>query len=195
MQQEETDVVTLLAWDLDQHFHSLIMLYQHRLYAFALRHVGNPHDAEDLVQEAFIQAYYALGRYPKERIRSLALLSWLYRILLNLVYNWSKHQTYVRILPYDFSQSGEVMGLMDDEREQPDQMVESREAVRELETFVAQLPESYRAAINLYYFEGYSQQEVAQLLNQPLGTVKSALHRGTMLLRNALRTQQQNTRC
>jgi RNA polymerase sigma-70 factor (ECF subfamily) len=67
--------------------------------------------------------------------------------------------------------------------------VYQREWRRELERWVATLPEPYRSAINLHYFEDLSLREVAELLNQPVGTVKANVHRGLQLLRKGLKTQ------
>ena len=194
MKQEENEILRLLVQDLDHQFHHLVTLYQHRLYAVALRHMGNEHDAQDLVQEVFMQAYYALRRYPAQRIQSLYIQSWLYRILLNLFYNNRNRLALVPMIPLDLSEDGPHLAITNNEQEQPDQVVENREAIRELERFVHLLPERYRTAINLYYFEDYSQQEIADLLHRPLGTVKSIIHRGTTLLRHELRAKKLGTR-
>ncbi len=59
-----------------------MLVYQHRLYAFALRQVGNAQDAEDIVQETFLRAHHALKDYSASRIRTLQLRQWLYKITL-----------------------------------------------------------------------------------------------------------------
>src|ERR687883_333910 len=76
-----------VAVDLDGHFEQLVLHYQGRLYGFALRLIGDPADAEECVQDAFVRAYRALRRYPSERRRALRLQAWLYRITLNVVRN------------------------------------------------------------------------------------------------------------
>src|SRR5918911_1460427 len=76
-----------LAVDVDGHFEQLVLHYQDRLYGFALRLIGDPADAEECVQDAFVRAYRALRRYPSERRRALRLQAWLYRITLNVVRN------------------------------------------------------------------------------------------------------------
>ncbi len=183
------DVRALLATDLDHYFQQLVLSFQQRLYAFALRQAGNPQDAEDIVQEAFIRAYHALADYPAERIRILKLQPWLYKITLNIFY---RHRSGTRLecLPLDLSEESTFLEIEDDEREQPEKVLEAREDLRELEAMLSRLPEAYRVPISCYYFEDLSYHEIAELLNQPIGTVKSHVHRGMLLLRKTVETQQ-----
>jgi RNA polymerase sigma-70 factor (ECF subfamily) len=87
MERQHTDVAALLADDLNGNFKLFVTSYQPTIYAFLLRHTGNVYDAEDMAQEAFIQAYYALVDYPVQRRRTLTLRQWLYKIALNIFYN------------------------------------------------------------------------------------------------------------
>jgi RNA polymerase sigma-70 factor (ECF subfamily) len=180
----------LLATNLNRHFPQLVLQTQQRLYAFVLRQTGSPQDAEDIVQEAFLRAYHALADYPPERIRQMKLQPWLYKITVHLFY---RHRSSAPppCLPLDLSQESALLELEDDEREQPERVVESREDLRELEALLAGLPEPYRGAINCYYFEDLSYREIAELFHQPIGTVKSNVHRG-MLLRKSLWAQQRS---
>src|SRR6185369_939386 len=76
-----------LAEDLEGSFERLVREYQDRLYSFAHRLAGNPQDAEEIAQDAFVRAYRAMKTYPAERIRSLSLKAWLYQITLNVARN------------------------------------------------------------------------------------------------------------
>ncbi|HYK84836.1 MAG TPA: RNA polymerase sigma factor [Ktedonobacteraceae bacterium] len=181
-----------LAADLNRYFSQLVLTYQHRLYAFALRQSGSLQDAEDIAQEAFIRAYYALGDYPPERIRLIKLQPWLYKITLNVFYERLRHAR-LQLVPLDITEDSLHLDIEDDWREQPDVVLENREGIRELETLVHTLPAQYREAISLFYFEDLSYREIAELLNCPIGTVKSTLHRGTKLLRKTLETQKRET--
>src|SRR5260221_5057658 len=87
MEPEEARLLACLAANLDAHFAELVTAYQHRLYVFVLRQTGSVQDAEDIVQETFLQAYFALGNYPGWRVRTLRLQAWLYRIALHLFYS------------------------------------------------------------------------------------------------------------
>lgn len=180
-----TGLPALLATSVNRYFGQLVLDYQQRLYAFALRQTGCAQDAEDIVQEGLIRAYYALGDYPPERVRMLKLQPWLYKIVLHVYYNRLR-QSRLHVVTLDAPEESNVLDIEDDAREQPEAIFEEAERLRELESLVATLPEQYRVAVSLYYFEELSYREIAELLNQPLGTVKSNLHRGTRLLRAAL---------
>jgi RNA polymerase sigma-70 factor (ECF subfamily) len=187
MQQHSRDLPALLASDLDGHFGQLMLVYRHRLHAFALRHTGNTQDAEDIVQETFLRAHHALKNYPGARIRTLQIQQWLYKITLNILRNRAR-QVEPQSAPLDVSEGSPVLEI-EDQFGEPDEEVYRREWRRELERWVATLPEPYRSAVNLHYFEDLSLREVAELLNQPVGTVKANVHRGLQLLRRSLETQ------
>ncbi len=188
MDQSDMSLPALLAMDLDRYFHQLVQAYQPRLYTFVSRQGSSPHDAEDIVQEALIRAYYALGDYPEERVRALKLQPWLYKITLNEFYNPARRSR-LQCVPLDLSEESALLEVEDNWREQPDVIVEETERLQELEALVVTLPGQYREAVNLYYFEDMTYQEIAEMLSQPLGTIKSNVHRGIRLLRKALETQ------
>ena len=188
MTRENVDLPALLATDLDGYFGQLVLDYQQRLYIFALHQTGSAQDAEDIVQEALLRAYYALGDYPVERVRTLKLQPWLYKIALHVYYNRSR-QLKLPVVPLNVLEDGSLLDIEDDWHGQPEVAFEDAERVRELESLLATLPEQYRTAVSLYYFEELSYREIADLLNQPMGTVKSNLHRGVRLLREALAKQ------
>src|SRR5512141_774649 len=83
----EQTLEACLARDLDGCFERMVREYQDRLYSFAHRLSGNPQDAEEIAQDAFVRAYRAMRAYPAERIRALQLKAWLYRITLNVARN------------------------------------------------------------------------------------------------------------
>lgn len=188
MAQSDGELLALLATNLDGYFKQLVLSYQQRLYTFVLRQTGSLQDAEDIVQEAFIRAYYALADYPTERIRTLKLQAWLFKITLNIFYRRMGNAR-LQLVSLDISEESMHLEIEDDSCEQPERVAEDREGLRELEAVVATLPPRYREVVNLYYFENLGYREIAELLNQPLGTVKSNVHRGTRLLRKALETQ------
>jgi RNA polymerase sigma-70 factor (ECF subfamily) len=97
MNQGHEDLPQLLAIDVDRYFEQLMLDYQHRLYAFTLRQVGNQQNAEDIVQEAFLRAHHALTNYPASRIRELRLQQWLYKITLNVLRNSMRNQQHAEV--------------------------------------------------------------------------------------------------
>jgi RNA polymerase sigma-70 factor (ECF subfamily) len=189
MDQAETELLYSLAHDLHGHFIQVVQRYQQRLYVFACRLAGSQ-EAEDILQEAFVSAYVSLENYGPERIRSLKLQAWLYRIVLN-VYSHHARAARLHLVPLTpFAESDEYP-LEDCPEERPEALFEQREQLTALEECVARLPESHRVAVTCYYFESLSYQEIAELLDQPLGTVKSNIYRGVRRLRATLKAEEQ----
>lgn len=142
------------------------------LYGTAYRMTRNAHDAEDLVQETYLRAFKAFDRYtPGTNIRA-----WLYTIL---------H----RVRTDAFRRAGrspETVELLDDGPAVPpaqDALASGGEAIARA---LARLPESFRTAVVLRDVEEFSYAEIAKILDVPIGTVMSRIHRGRALLRRAL---------
>jgi RNA polymerase sigma-70 factor (ECF subfamily) len=190
MDAQDDSLPGLLATDLDAHFEHLVLSYQHGLHAFALRHTGSPQLAEDIVQEAFMRAYSTLQNYPPYRIGTLKLRPWLYKITLNVFYGHLRSSR-LQELPLDGTEGSPMLEAIDEDwLNQPELVIENKEWLGKLEAGVARLPLPFRELVNLYYFEELSYREITEVLNLPLGTVKSGIHRGTRLLRQALQTQE-----
>ena len=83
----QTELTAALARDLDGTFERMVLSQQDRLYSIALRMLGDPRDAEEIAQDAFVRAYRALAGYEADRIRDLQLRAWLATIVLNLCRN------------------------------------------------------------------------------------------------------------
>lgn len=178
-----------LAVNLDGCFERLVLTYQQRLYAFALRLTGNAQDAEEITQDAFVRAYRALATYPIERVRALALRPWLYQITLNVVRNRQRGH-HLQQVPLE-KPDGSAIEVAEDAQRQPEAVLERAEHANELGKLVTALPERYRAAVVLRHIAGFGYGELATILDQPVGTVKANVHRGTKLLRAALTDQQE----
>jgi RNA polymerase sigma-70 factor (ECF subfamily) len=179
-----------LAADLDGAFENMVRAFQDRLYSFALRLGGSREDAEEVAQDAFVRAYRALKTYPPERIRALSLQAWLYRITLNVARNrWRGKR--VRLVSFenggaDGEAARRAWEAPDAAERRPDSRLEREQERAGLASLVATLPERYRAALILRYVEGLRLEEVATILEQPLGTAKSNVHRAVNLLRRAI---------
>jgi RNA polymerase sigma-70 factor (ECF subfamily) len=182
MELREDELPALLATDLRGHFDLLVLSYASQLYAFALRWIGNPTDAEDIVQGAFERAFITLSNYPAPHIRAMILRPWLYKVILNVARNYvSRYRLHA--ISLELVEDEEVLERDEDWQYQPELVVESTERRRELEALVATLAPCYRNAISLCYFGDLSYQETANVLNMSLGTIKFYVHRGLELLR------------
>ncbi len=192
MHYEDSKLPELLALDLDTYFKQLALQYQDVLYTFALRLTGRAQDAEDIVQEALLGAYLTLAHYPVERIRTLNLRGWLYKLTLNVFRN-SKRGSRLLIMPLDLDDESQALAMQDAEEERPEVLFEGAERLRELAALVGNLPEHYRLVVTCYYFEELTYPEIAELLDQPLGTVKSRMHRAVRMLRQRMQQQERNS--
>ena len=182
MEQSDDELPDLLATNLRDSFELLVLRYASQLYVFALRWIGNPTDAEDIVQVTFERAFITLDNYPVQLIRALNLRPWLYKVTLNVACNYvsrSKLQT----ISLDLLEDGDLIEQDEDWQNQPELVVESSERRRELEALVATLAPSYRDAISLCFFGDLSYKETANILNKSIGTIKFYVHRGKELLR------------
>ncbi len=161
--------------------------FMDQLYGAALRMTRNPSDAADLVQETFVKAYAAFGQYKQ----GTNLKAWLYRILTNTFINiYRKKQR----APYE----GTIDELEDWQIGGAESMTQGRatrsaeaEAIDHLpdsavKDALQSIPEDFRLAVYFADVEGFSYQEIAEIMKTPVGTVMSRLHRGRRMLRGLL---------
>ena len=163
-------------------FNQLVLRWERPIYALAYRVIGREDDARDVCQETFLRAFRALGGFKGQAKFS----SWLYRITLNLCRDWIRRQ---RRQPV--AQAPEGVDLLDLATETtPAESIEDLVARRELSHAVARamasLPDEQRTAIILKEYHGLTFQEIADLLDCPLSTVKTRLYQGLTVLRRQL---------
>ena len=155
-------------------FDLLVLKYQGRVAQLVSRYVNNTAEVEDVTQEAFIKAYRAL---PKFRGDS-AFYTWLYRIAANAAKNHlvalSRRPT--TDLALDDSESYEVPGRLKD-NESPDEVIMGQQLEAVISQAIDALPLELKAALTLREFEGLSYDEIAEVLECPIGTVRSRIFR------------------
>ncbi len=161
-------------------FADLLALHERFVYNLALRVIGNPTEAEDVAQEAFVRAWQAL---PGFRGGS-ALRTWLYRIVINLCINRFPRlrRELSELSESDIDSLPEATCLDHD----PALRSELRERRALLHREIERLPECQRLLLTLRYQDELSYEEIASLVGLPLGTVKTGLFRAKERLRQAL---------
>ena len=157
-------------------FEALYRTHAKRLYSLAYRFVGNTADAEELLQEIFLQAHRRLDSFRHEA----ALSTWLHRLAVN------------RCLDHVRSRSARQSALTEPLSEESSTPLRARVSTDpltrlELERAIASLPDGYRAVFILHDVEGYEHREVAELLGIAVGTSKSQVHKARLRLRTLLR--------
>ena len=164
-------------------FEEQALPYLDRLYSAALRYTRNPADAEDLVQEAIAKAYSSYHQFQQ----GTNLRAWLYRILHNTYINQYRKkqrrpQETLQDEIDDFSFYDAInQGGRSAEREVLEQLSDA-----EIKQALADLPETFRMAVYLADVEGFAYKEIAEIMDTPIGTVMSRLHRGRKALQKAL---------
>lgn len=162
------------------------MMYVDQLYAAALRMSRNPADAEDLVQETYAKAFSSFHQYAD----GTNLKAWLYRILTNTYINlyrkrqrepYQTHSDTIEDWQLAKASSHQSTGLLSAEAQALEHLPDSA-----VITALQNLPEDFRMAVYYSDVEGFSYKEISEIMNTPVGTVMSRLHRGRKLLRDSL---------
>lgn len=180
---DDTQLAGRLARDLDGSFEALVHAHVDRCHAIALRVTGNPHDAEEVTQDALVRAYRALAGYEPERIRDLRVRAWLTTIVLNLCRNRARR----RVPPSTPLVSLVEMGAEPaaDASTDPARLAALADRRERLAALLAGLPERYRVPVVLRHVDDLSYAELALVLGRPEGTLKAQVHRGLAMLRAA----------
>lgn len=157
----------------------LVRAYQKQVYALCLRMVGDPGEAEDLTQEAFVKSWQGLEYYRYEA----AFSTWLYRLTTNLCLDHLRRRKRQAALTAAWDEEAEYR----DTALTPEEACLRREAYGELDAAMAALSPEDRALLVLRVVRELSYEEIAADLNIPVGTVKSRLSRARMRLKESFR--------
>src|SRR6266487_635652 len=157
---DDDDLREMLKADLDQYFPELVVSYESRLKTYAFNLLGHWQDAEEVVQDAFLRAYFALKGYSSERLRALRLRAWLYVIVKNTCYNYcrEKKKSSLSISLSTWEEDDQFPEREAAQSYQPEVVIETRER----------------------------RHEIADLLDRPIGTVKNYVYRGRKIVAKRL---------
>jgi RNA polymerase sigma-70 factor, ECF subfamily len=164
-------------------FGELVLRYQDRLYNTVYRLVGNAEDAKDVAQEALIHAFQSLGSFKGDSL----FFTWLYRIAVNTAISWKRKQRNMLRLHSDREgEEGRREPVDDSLGISPSHALEQAEEERRVQTALARLSPEHRAVLILKDLEGQKYEVMAAVLEVPVGTIRSRLHRARLELRGVL---------
>jgi RNA polymerase sigma-70 factor (ECF subfamily) len=164
---------------------SLVDRHKDRAFTLAQRLVGDRLEAEELVQDAFINAYRNLGQFRGEA----RFGTWFYRILYNLCMTRLRRRSASPPMLEMTDDTARNAIPVEDDALSFDETLENNDLVRFLSLEVEALPPQYRSAVTLYYVQEMSYEEIAGIMEIPLGTVKTCLFRGRNLLKKRISTR------
>jgi RNA polymerase sigma-70 factor (ECF subfamily) len=169
-------------------FNQLVMAYQGTAYNVAYRVIGNGDAAADACQDAFLKAYQAIKQY-----RGGSFKSWLLRIVTNVCYDQMRYKSRrpATSLEDMAENSDDHSEKLVNDGERPEESILRGELNDLIQLGINHLPEDQRLILVLSDVQGFSYQEIAEIVGQPLGTVKSRLSRGRQRLRDFLLEQQE----
>ncbi|MFN2270771.1 MAG: RNA polymerase sigma factor [Anaerolineae bacterium] len=164
-------------------FNELVLTYQQQVYNLAYRIMGDPASAADATQDAFISAYRSLSRF-----RGGSFKSYLLRIVTNRCYDELRRRKRRPVTSFeDVEIDEDANPMLVNGGENPEEYAERQEMARVLQAGIEALPPDQRIALVLSDVQGMSYEEIAEVMEVALGTVKSRLARGRSKLRDYLR--------
>jgi RNA polymerase sigma-70 factor (ECF subfamily) len=159
-------------------FETLVNRYRRELFNFLARFLGDPALAEDVFQETFLQIHLSAGGFDVTR----RLKPWLFTIAANKARDALRSRSRRSAAELDAEIGGgeddstRFVDLMPGSVPRPEETLENLEAAQSVQNIVQQMPENLRSVLLLSYFHQFPYKEIADILNVPLGTVKSRLH-------------------
>ena len=153
-----------------------------RIYAIVASHTKNKDDIDDLVQIAFIKAYQGLNRFRGDA----AFSTWLTRIAMNVCLSHCESQSVRRKWTTYFHTPEGMQKIAPSCTQDPETALHARESQHLVRRSIQTLPQQYREVMRLRYIEDYSYAEIEKAMQVPIGTVKTWLYRGRVLLRKTI---------
>lgn len=173
-------------------FDMLVVKYQHKIYALVSRLVNDHAEVQDVTQESFIKAYRALPNFRGDS----AFYTWLYRIAVNTAKNYlvsrNRRPPGSDIDIDDAAQFAAESGLRD--IDSPEQQLQGEQMIKIVDRAISALPEDLRTALSLREFDGLSYEEIAEVMQCPVGTVRSRIFRAREAIDKELEPLMHKTR-
>jgi RNA polymerase sigma-70 factor (ECF subfamily) len=168
-------------------FNQLVMKYQDMAYGHAYALVGDPDTADDITQESFLKAFKNLVQFHGGSFRA-----WLMRIVTNTSYDllrsFRKHPTQPLFPMDDYGEELESISWIADPEAGIETILDRKESAERLLQFLDELPTNYRSVLTLIDLYELDYSEATQILNIPIGTVKSRLSRARLCVQNKIKS-------
>lgn len=190
MQQDESFLIKKAARGDVESFEKLIEAHQKKVFNIALGMLKNPADAEDIAQDVFIKVYKSLKNFKGQSSFS----TWLYRVTTNTCLDELRRRKTRQTFSIDeeiVTQEGEVSKQVVDDSPSPDEILEKNELKRNISHAISKLAKEHRTVIVLRDMQGFSYEEIANILQLPLGTVKSRINRARLTLKDILKADRE----
>jgi RNA polymerase sigma-70 factor (ECF subfamily) len=168
-------------------FGELVRTYQNRLYNVAYRMVGNAEDAQDVVQDAFLSAYLSLATFKGDA----QFFTWLYRIAINTAVSFKRKRRVVTAGDRGHWESSGTEPADSSDGCRPEQALERADQEKRIQKALNQLSPEHRAVLILKDMEGQKYGTMARVLDVPVGTIRSRLHRARLELRSLLEADEE----
>jgi RNA polymerase sigma-70 factor, ECF subfamily len=163
-------------------FGELVRRYQDRLYNTVYRLLDNSEDAQDVVQDAFIHAYQSLTSFKGDSL----FYTWLYRIAVNTAISWRRKQRNALRVRFDGVGGGSMEPADVSVGNEPSHALERAEEERRVRLALNRVSLEHRAVLILKDMEGQKYEAMAEILQVPIGTIRSRLHRARLEMRQVL---------
>ena len=185
---EET-LVESLKQKSSEAFEELVTRYARRLYVVSYRILRNPQDAEDAVQETFLQVFRSIHRFREES----SLFTWLHRIATNQALDKLRKQGPFEVVPIEpylpHFESGRLVDQMRDWRKEPNFVLQAKELELFFEKCINELPDEYRSPYILKDVEKLSEDQVCEILGLSKPIMKNRVHRARLVIRKRVEEQ------
>jgi RNA polymerase sigma-70 factor, ECF subfamily len=186
-QQTDQQLVTRVQQGDKRGFDLLVLKYQHKIFGLVSRYIRDSDEIQDVAQEAFIKAFRALPNFRGDS----AFYTWLYRIAINTAKNYlvaRSRRPPATDIDVDEAEYFEVQSPLKD-IESPENSLYGLELKRVVEKAIEHLPEDLRTAVTLREFDGLSYEDIAEVMECPVGTVRSRIFRAREAIDKRVRAQ------
>jgi len=177
-QHSDYELITQYLKGNEKAFEALVKRYTNVMYRFVFSYVKNQQAAEDVTQEVFVKVW----RNAKKIDKNKSFKSWLYAVAKNSALDYLKKKQSVPFSRFEVDSKNILAEKLADPARLPDQMAQHAESSVILSRAIAKLSEKYRQVMTLYYYQYFNFREIAEILDEPINTIKSRHRRGVVML-------------